>query len=94
MAATRERRLLLWDDFRAHKTDRAKTCANDVCNTDLVIVHQQDAHLCYRPQICLGINYLRQSMRNSIMSGLSVVVKSLTRLQATCAHHAERTVSA
>ena len=38
VAATRERRLLVWDDFRAHKTDRVKTCANDVCNTDLVIV--------------------------------------------------------
>jgi hypothetical protein len=38
VAVTRERRVLVWDDFRAHKTDRVKQCADTVCNADLVFV--------------------------------------------------------
>jgi transposase-like protein len=38
LAATRQRRMLVWDDFKAHKTDRVKACADQTCNTDLVIV--------------------------------------------------------
>lgn len=32
VAASRERRLLVWDDFRVHKTSRVKVCADEVCN--------------------------------------------------------------
>ena len=38
VAATRKRRLLVWDEFRAHKTERGKVCGDQICNTDLVIV--------------------------------------------------------
>ena len=34
-AATRDRRLLIWDVFRAHTTDCVKVCAQEVCNSDL-----------------------------------------------------------
>ena len=30
--------MLVWDNFRAHKTARVKVCADEVCNTDLVLV--------------------------------------------------------
>ena len=30
--------MLIWDDFRAHKTERVKHCADQTCNTDLVII--------------------------------------------------------
>ena len=38
LIASRERGMLVWDDFRGHETDRVKNCANDVCNTDLVFL--------------------------------------------------------
>ena len=38
LAATRERRMLVWDEFKAHRTERVKLCADQICNTDLVIV--------------------------------------------------------
>ena len=38
VTATRKRLLLVWDEFRAHKTERVKVCVDQTCNTDLVIV--------------------------------------------------------
>ena len=31
LAAIRQQQMLVWDDFKAHKTDRVKLCADQTC---------------------------------------------------------------
>ena len=52
VAATREKRMLVWDVFIAHKTKRVKVCTQDVCNTDLVFVPPGCTSLLQAPDIC------------------------------------------
>ena len=52
VAALRERRMLVWDNFRAHKTAQIKACADEVCNTDLVFVPPGCTSLLQAPDLC------------------------------------------
>jgi hypothetical protein len=51
IVSTRYRRMLIWDGFRAHKTDRVKRCADGVCNTDLIIIPPGCTSLLQAPDI-------------------------------------------
>lgn len=52
MIAAQDRRLLVWDDFRGHKTDRVEARANEVCNTDVVSVPPGCTSLLQAPDLC------------------------------------------
>jgi hypothetical protein len=56
IAATRERRMLVWHDFSAHKTEHVKDCAKLKCNCDLVFVPPGCTSLIQEPDLA-GISH-------------------------------------
>ena len=85
VAASRERRMLVWDDFRAHKTARVKACADEVCNTDLVFVPPGCTSLLQAPYLCWNISHSNSDTVSCMMNGASAVRKP-TQQQVIGAH--------
>jgi transposase-like protein len=90
IAATRERRMLVWDDFSAHKTERVKDCAELECNCDLMFVPPGCTSLIQAPDLCWNKPF-KEKYDEFMMNGQFLEL-NLTQQLGICEHRPKHNV--